>query len=208
MGLQNEPEPLSECFVIMPFGVKVLREGSAQTYDFEKVYRIIIQRAVRQAGMIPVRADERIGSAIIHTVMFKDLRDQSVVLADLSLENPNVFYELGIRHVMSPAGTVVICRKGSELPFDVKLSRVVFYDYDGRSLDWEEAERVVQELHAALQEARRGSPDSPVHALLESVLRRSDASISGGQSMAIYCQSDRRRRAYRLRRNRGTDVDR
>ena len=184
MSLQNAPERLAECFVIMPFGIKVLRDGSARTYDFEKVYRIIIQRAVRQAGMIPVRADERIGSAIIHTVMFKDLRDQGVVLADLSLENPNVFYELGIRHVMSPSGTVLICRKGSELPFDVKLSRVVFYDYDGRSLDWEEAERVVQELQAALQEARRGSPDSPVHALLESVLRPSDASISGGASLA------------------------
>jgi len=61
------------------------------------------------------------------------------VLADLSLENPNVFYELGVRHVMSARETVLICRAGSELPFDVKLSRVILYDFDGQHLDWDMA---------------------------------------------------------------------
>lgn len=110
--------------------------------------------------------------------MFKQLRDRGVVLADLSLENPNVFYELGARHVMSAKGTVLMCRAGSELPFDVKLSRVIFYDYDGQHLDWEEVERVVRELQFALEEAKRGTPDSPVHALLERVLP--DAPLAAG----------------------------
>jgi hypothetical protein len=159
----------SKCFVVMPFGVKPIPDGQGRYYDFDKVYRVIIQRAVDEAGMAPIRADERKGSSLIHTDMFKDLRDQAVVLADLSLHNPNVFYELGIRHVMSPRGTVLMCRAGSELPFDVKLSRVIFYKYDGESLDWDEVERVVKELRQALEEARRGAPDSPVHALLERV---------------------------------------
>jgi tetratricopeptide (TPR) repeat protein len=166
----NLVEP-DKCFVVMPFGKKSLKDGSGDVYDFDKVYRVIMQRAIRLAGLEPIRADERKGSNIIHTDMFKDLRDQSVVLADLSLENPNVFYELGIRHVMSSRGTVLMCRHGSELPFDVKLSRVIFYKYDGANLDWEEAERVVQELQFALEQAKRGIPDSPVYALLESVLR-------------------------------------
>jgi hypothetical protein len=103
---------------------------------------------------------------LIHTEMFKDLRDRPVVLADLSLENPNVFYELGIRHVMADSGTVLICREGATLPFDVALSRVVFYKFDGQNLDWEEVERVTPVVTAALKEAQRGKPDSPVHALL------------------------------------------
>ncbi len=160
----------SECFVVIPFGRKPFLDGSGRAYDFDKVYRVICQRAISEAGMKPIRADERVGSAIIHSEMFRDLRDRVVVLADLSLDNPNVFYELGIRHVMSSKGTVLMCRKGSVLPFDVKLSRVIFYDFDGVSLDWEEVERVVGSLKAALQEARKGQPDSPVHALLESVL--------------------------------------
>lgn len=165
-----------ECFVVMPFGVRAFPDGSERTYDFDKVYRVLIQRAVQESGMAPIRADERVGSALIHIDMFRDLRDRSVVLADLSLDNPNVFYELGIRHVMSSNGTVLICRSGSALPFDVKLSRVIFYEFDGVSLDWDEVERVVKHLKVALQEARKGLPDSPVYALLESVLReRSDA---------------------------------
>lgn len=160
-----------ECFVLMPFGTKPFPDGTGRTYDFDKVYRVVIQRAVREAGMVPVRADERIGPALIHSEMFRDLRDRAVVLADLSLDNPNVFYELGIRHVMSSNGTVLICRRGSALPFDVNLSRVIFYEFDGVALDWEEVERVVKDATLALQEAQKGLPDSPVHALLETVLR-------------------------------------
>ena len=159
-----------KCFVVMPFGKKPLNDGSGRTYDFDKVYRVMMRRAIQQAGLEPIRADEHKGGNLIHTDMFKDLRDQKVVLADLSLHNPNVFYELGIRHVMSSKGTVLMCREGSELPFDVKLSRVIFYKYDGENLDWEVAEHVVQELQLALEEAQRGVPDSPVYALLEHVL--------------------------------------
>jgi hypothetical protein len=103
--------------------------------------------------------------------MFKDLRDRAIVLADLSLENPNVFYELGIRHVMSSTGTVLMCRKGTDLPFDVRLSRVVFYKFDGEDLDWEEVEETIKALKFALQDAQKNQPDSPVHVLLETVMR-------------------------------------
>jgi hypothetical protein len=159
----------AECFVVMPFGKKPLPDG--RTYDFDKVYRVIITRAVQEAGMKPLRADETVGSRLIHSDMFRDLRDRAVVLADLSHENPNVFYELGIRHVMSPTGTVLMCREGTDLPFDVRLSRVIFYKFNGDALDWEEVEETVKKLKLALQDARQDQPDSPVHVLLDPVLR-------------------------------------
>ncbi len=140
MTILTDPRD-DECFVVMPFGSKPMSDG--RTYDFDKVYRVIIARAIRNAGMHPVRADERIGSRIIHSDMFLDLRDRKIVLADLSLENPNVYYELGIRHVMSPVGTVLIRRSGTALPFDIRLSRIIFYKFDGGDLDWEEAESTV-----------------------------------------------------------------
>jgi hypothetical protein len=166
---------LGACFVVMPFGLKQFNDGSGREFDFDKIYRVVIRRAVKEAGLTPVRADEETGSQIIHIDMFKALRDKAIVVVDLSLENPNVFYELGIRHVMSPRGTVLICRKGAQLPFDVSLSRVIFYSYDGVDLDWEEAERLIVGLKTALEEAKRGRPDSPVHALLEQVLSGSAA---------------------------------
>jgi hypothetical protein len=168
--MQTETRPVAaECFVVMPFGRKPLPDG--RTYDFDKVYRVIITRAVQEAGMKPLRADETVGSRLIHSDMFKDLRDRAVVLADLSLENPNVFYELGIRHVMSPTGTVLMCREGTDLPFDVRLSRVIFYKFNGEALDWEEVEETIKKLKLALQDARQEQPDSPVHVLLDPVLR-------------------------------------
>ena len=116
----------SPCFVVMPYGLKPFNDGSGRTFDFEKVYRAVIKHTVRGAGLDPRRADHEKTSGIIHIDMFKSLRDNAIVLADLSMENPNVFYELGVRHVMSSKGTVLICREGSILPFDVRLSRVIF----------------------------------------------------------------------------------
>lgn len=177
-----------KCFVVMPFGVKPRNDGTDRTYNFDKVYRVIIQRAINNVGMQPLRADETEGSRIIHADMFKDLRDRPVVLVDLSLLNPNVFYELGIRHVMSPTGTVLMANEDTvkRLPFDIALSRTISYKYDGEHLDWDEVERVIPQLQAAIEEARRGTPDSPVYAFLEQVLsnaqKKDDTPIDDGKN--------------------------
>ena len=90
---------------------------------------------------------------------------------------------------MSPRGTVLICRKGAQLPFDVSLSRVIFYNYDGVDLGWEEAERLVVALKSALEDAKRGRPDSPVHALLERVFSGSSAQGIQGQRFRLAGES-------------------
>jgi hypothetical protein len=158
-----------KCFVIMPFGIKPIPDEPNKSFDFDKVYRTIIRRAVDEAGMEAIRADEQSGSHIIHSEMFRELRDRAVVLADLSLGNPNVYYELGIRHVLSAGGTVLMCREGTDLPFDIRLSRVIFYRFNGTDIDWEVVEDVVLRLRDSLLNAIERRPDSPVHALLENV---------------------------------------
>jgi len=183
-------DAVDKCFVVMPFGVKPRNDGSDRTYNFDKVYRVIIQRAINNVKMQPLRADETEGSRIIHADMFKDLRDRPVVLVDLSLLNPNVLYELGIRHVMSPTGTVLMANEETikRLPFDIALSRTISYRYDGEHLDWDEVERVIPQLQAAIEEARRGTPDSPVYAFLEQVLspsalKKDDSPTDDGKNL-------------------------
>ena len=180
---------MDKCFVVMPFGVKPRNDGTDRTYNFDKVYRVIIQRAISNVSMQPLRADETEGSRIVHSDMFKDLRDRPVVLVDLSLLNPNVLYELGIRHVMSPTGTVLMANEETvkKLPFDIALSRTIAYRYDGEHLDWDEVERVIPQLQAAIEEARRGTPDSPVYAFLEQVLspsalKKDDSPVDDGKN--------------------------
>ena len=178
-----------KCFVVMPFGIKPRNDGTDRTYNFDKVYRVIIQRAIMNVGMQPIRADETEGSRVVHADMFKDLRDRPVVLVDLSLLNPNVLYELGIRHVMSPTGTVLMANEETvkKLPFDIALSRTIAYRYDGEYLDWDEVERIIPLLQAAIEEARRGMPDSPVYAFLDqalspSALKKDDAPVEDGKN--------------------------
>lgn len=161
-----------ECFVIMPFGMKPIPDSGGRDYDFNKVYRVIMQPAIESAGLIPRRADETVSSGPIHTDMFRDLRDRPLVLADLSLLNPNVLYEVGIRHVLARRGTVLMCGhmpgQKLSLPFDIALSRVVAYEYDGVRLDWEVVEHVRAALRATL-EAARNIVDSPLHSLLTDI---------------------------------------
>jgi hypothetical protein len=180
-----------QCFVVMPFGKNkkiVDEDGCTREFNFDKIYDVIIRPAIEKVGMVPKIAREEKGSGIIHAEMFQDLRDSKYVIADLSLFNPNVLYELGVRHVMAGSGTVLICRRTRvELPFDIKLSRVIFYDYEGAVIDWQEAERVRPLVVAALEEARQGRADSPVRAFLERVLpdHESVASIASMGSGAL-----------------------
>jgi len=51
----------------------------------------------------------------------------AVVIAEITPRNPNVFYEVGYAHALGKP-TILLARRGSELPFDIRSYRVVFYD--------------------------------------------------------------------------------
>ena len=68
----------------------------------------IIAPAVQQAGLDPVRADEERIGGTIHKPMFERLMMCPYAVADITGANPNVYYELGIRHALRPRATVVL----------------------------------------------------------------------------------------------------
>src|ERR1051325_9799769 len=99
-------------FVAMPFGVK---EG----IDFNKVYEDYIKPALEGAGFDVFRADEEMRAGDIRSDMFQELLLADLVVADLSIDNPNVWYELGVRHALRMRGVIHIsCRQDRE-PFDL-----------------------------------------------------------------------------------------
>src|SRR4030042_5135786 len=106
------------CFILMPFGKK---SGAAGTViDFDAVYKELIAPAISEAGLEPLRADEEMTGGIIHKPMFERLILCEYAVADLTTANANVFYELGLRHAVRPASTVLIFAEGSgKLPLDV-----------------------------------------------------------------------------------------
>jgi MAP3K TRAFs-binding domain len=162
----KEAAPL--CFVLMPFGRKL--DGGRLT-DFDAVYRKVIAPAVEQAGLDPVRADEERIGGTIHKPMFERLMLCHYAVADITGANPNVFYELGIRHALRPRSTVILFREGTVLPFDIALVRGISYKTDG-SGEPVEAEPTIAGVAAQLKEARSNPhDDSPIFQLIDDLPR-------------------------------------
>src|SRR5216110_2944618 len=121
------------CFVLMPFGSKP--DAAGTIIDFDAVYKDLIKPAIEEAGLEPLRADEEMTGGIIHKPMFERLILCEFAVADLTTANANVFYELGVRHAVRPASTILLFAEGAgQLPFDVALLRALPYALgaDGR----------------------------------------------------------------------------
>lgn len=111
------------CFVISPIG----EEGSETRTRSDQILKHIITQPVLQLGYEVIRADKISEPGIITTQIIEYIVDAELVIADLTDHNPNVFYELAIRHAMRKP-LVQMIRKGDVIPFDVAATRVIQFD--------------------------------------------------------------------------------
>ena len=109
----------------MPFGSKPGADG--QLIDFNRVYAEYIRPALEAAGMDVFRADEEQRAGDIRTDMFQELLIADLVVADLTLDNPNVWYELGVRHALRARGVVLVQGPRPNQPFDIYTDRKLRY---------------------------------------------------------------------------------
>ena len=107
-------------FVVMPYGTK---EG----IHFNEIYSDLIKPALEAVGFEVFRADEEMRAGDIRTDMFQELLMADLVVADLSIDNPNVWYELGVRHALRARGVIGIRCLRDYMPFDVYSDRSVRY---------------------------------------------------------------------------------
>ena len=119
------PEVRPHAFVVMPFGKK--KGGDGSPYDFNVIYQTLIKPALELAGFESFRADEATTSGDILTDMFQELLLADLVIADLSIDNANAFYELGIRHAFRKRGVVHIQAGRAYMPFDIFNVRTLPY---------------------------------------------------------------------------------
>lgn len=153
------------CFVLMPFGTKPAAGGAV--IDFDSVYTDLIAPAITTAGLEPLRADEEQTGGLIHKPMFERLILCEFAVADLTTANANVFYELGLRHAVRPASTVLLFAEGTgRLPFDVAPLRAVPYKVraDGKPANAAADQTAIAQR---LTQARSMPTDSPVFQLVD-----------------------------------------
>jgi hypothetical protein len=141
------------CFVIGPIGDKFAEAGSEKRELWENSIRImeeVIEPACREFGIAPIRSDLISEPGEIPEQVFELLRDSEIVIADVTGGNPNVMYELGMRHTRSHC-TIQI-GEYETLPFDITVIRTIQFRRTHTGLI-----DAREELKAALRECLAGN---------------------------------------------------
>jgi tetratricopeptide (TPR) repeat protein len=154
-------------FVAMPFGIKAADDG--RLIDFDRVYAELIRPALESVGLKVLRADEEQGAGDIRADLFQELLMADLVVADLTLDNPNVWYELGVRHTLRTRGVILVQGPRATQPFDIYTDRKLAYHVQDGAPDPKTLAADIAALAAMARNtlnAWRGRKTSPVYSLL------------------------------------------
>ena len=117
------------CFMIMPYGRKPTQaeagRGPAEI-DFNALWDRGYVPTIKALGYEPVRADQDTGGLIV-SQMLERIYFADLVLADMTIPNGNVYYEVGIRHAAQKTGCVLLAADWSKQLFDVVQMRTIRY---------------------------------------------------------------------------------
>jgi len=145
-------------FIVRPFGVK-------NDIDFNAVEEKLIDPALTKLGVTGRTTMEIRRQGNIRVDMFQKLLTADLVVADISIHNANVYYELGVRHALRGKHTFLIRASGAdiktdEVPFDLKTDRYLTYDGADPAAKFDE---LVDGLRQTINAEEK---DSPVFQLL------------------------------------------
>jgi nucleoside 2-deoxyribosyltransferase len=130
------------CFVIQPFD-----KGK-----FDKRYEDVYEPALRAADLEPYRVDRDPAASVPIDEIEKHIRESDVVLADITVDNPNVWYEVGFAFAAGKE-VVLLCsseRLGGKFPFDIQHRKIITYTTDSTSDFDRLKQRITERLRAVL----------------------------------------------------------
>lgn len=133
------------------------------------MFEDLIRPVVEDLNLDCIRADRVSRSGLIHKEMIENLLEADVVIADVTLGSPDVYFELGIRQTARRAGTVILRHAASAVPFSIAGLRALDYDLEGRG--GIARQQVLEDCRALLRTHIRNSLDTPstdslVHTLM------------------------------------------
>ncbi|MFK7743670.1 MAG: TRAFs-binding domain-containing protein [Roseobacter sp.] len=151
MTSDDELRPV--CFIAMPFRTKRVvgaRDPAPSEVDFDALWDKVYRPAITAAGYTAVRADFDTGSVIIKD-MVERLAYADLVLADVSLPNGNVYYEVGLRHAARDTGCILFAADWSQQLFDIEQFTAVRYPLAQSVVTDTEAEAIQKMVTGAIQ---------------------------------------------------------
>ncbi len=141
------------CFVIQPF-----------QEIFDKRYEDIYDPAIRAAGLTPYRVDRDPSTKVPIEQIEKKIEEATICFADISIDNPNVWYELGFAFASGKDVIMVCDKQRTEFPFDVRHKSIIPYSNDSKR-DFEDLEKQIKEkirAYLSNQKAYRHSIATPL----------------------------------------------
>lgn len=111
---------MQTCFIIQPFD-----DG-----QFDKRYKDIIEPAIKNLGLVPYRVDEDHSTIVPIENIEKGIRDSVICLADISEDNPNVWYELGYAFSANKQVILICSKERNKFPFDIRHKSIITYSKD------------------------------------------------------------------------------
>lgn len=133
------------CFVIQPF------DGGR----FDKRYKDVFEPAIRAAGLEPYRVDSDPSASIPIDQIERAIRTCAVCFADITVDNPNVWFELGFA-LASEKPLCLVCadERTGKYPFDVQHRQILKYGTESPS-DFENAQEAIKQRLGAIQDSER-----------------------------------------------------
>lgn len=102
-------------FVIMPFA-----------QEFDDVYILGIREVAEKLGLVVERADDIQRNENIMSIVCSGIKEADLIIGETTSRNANCFYEIGYAHAIGKP-TILIGRKGQEVPFDLRHMNHLFY---------------------------------------------------------------------------------
>ena len=183
------------CFVIAPIGA----DDSPQRKRSDDVLSFVITPAVEQRGYKVVRADKTSKPGMITTDIFQHLFKDELVIADLTDQNPNVFYELAVRHA-SQKPVIQLLMDGQSIPFDVAQSRTIFYKYQDIASMFHMQQEIVRQIDVLESDPK--DFDNPLSmAVTLRAMRETDNPIATGIAEILSLLQDVRHEVVAVRQS-------
>ncbi len=175
-SIESKLRPVA--FMVMPFGERTVPsppEGGPSKIDCDALWDRAFRPALEDLGYTAIRADVEIGSVIVKD-MLERLAFAELVVADLTLPNGNVYYEVGMRHVTKMDGCILIAAEGSKRLFDLGQIRTDRYPLKNGSVPDEEAEIIKKVLKDLIPKKKDSL--TPYHELVKNI---EDSTVFRGQ---------------------------